>query len=213
MVPMFSSLETKWTWIRAFGILAIILFSIHVADGASDGVLTQYLGNDFQVTWDGEWWRLFSAQFLHIDWTHLLIDIGCMLVLAALLHKTSRPLTGICLFLVAGCVGQWFGVLAWHLNLTDYRSLVGSSDGIHGLIMLYIVQEYRLSTHQTERIAWIAGLLLLVVSTVYTCATGKMPFAESLRSPGYNHWGGILVFWLAIGMGLFPPRDERTHHE
>ena len=213
MVTIFSSLETKCTWIQAFGILAIILIFIHVADVATGGILTQYLCNDFHITWDGAWLRLFRAQFLNIDWTHLLIDIGCMLVLAALLHKTSRPLAGICLFLLAGCVGQWFGVLAWHLNLTNYRSLVGSSDGIHGLILLYIVQEYRHTTHQTERIAWIAGLMLLVVSTVYTCATGKMPFAESLRSPGYNHWGGIIVFWLAIGMGLFPPRDKRIHHE
>jgi len=164
--------------------------------------MAEQFRNAFASVWRGEWWRLVSAQFLHLDLTHLVIDVGCILAMATMLRGSPQPGRAVAIFVVGGVLGQFFGALAWRWGLTEYACLVGSSDGVHGLIYLYVAREYRGTADRRGRAAWMTGALALMASTVYTCVTGQMAFAGMLKSPGYNHLGGILAFVIAVESGF-----------
>ena len=197
------------SWLIAFGVLSAILVVVHCVDIATGGALAKQFRNSFAVVWQGEWWRLVTAQFLHLDLTHLLIDVGCILLMATMLRNCAKTGHAVAVFVVGGVLGQFFGALAWRLGVTEYASLVGSSDGVHGLVYLYIASEYRGAANWSGRWLWMGATLMLVASTVYTCMTGEMAFAGSLKSPGYNHFGGILAFMVALETGLLGTGDRR----
>ena len=196
-----------YSWVIAFGVLSGILVVVHYVDIATGGALARQFRNSFAVVWQGEWWRLVTAQFLHLDLTHLVIDVGCILLMAALLRNCAKPGHAVAVFVVGGVLGQFFGALAWRLGVTEYASLVGSSDGVHGLVYLYVASEYRGAAYWSGRCLWMGAALMLMASTVYTCVTGEMAFAGSLKSPGYNHFGGILAFMVALETGLLGMGD------
>ncbi len=199
----------RYGWLTAFGVLSGILVVVHYVDIATGGALTKRFSNSFAVVWQGEWWGLVTAQFLHLDLTHLVIDIGCILLMAAMLRNCEQPGRAVAVFVAGGVLGQFFGALAWRLGVTEYASLVGSSDGVHGLVYLYVAREYRGAANWSGRWLWMGSALMLVASTVYTCVTGEMAFAGSLKSPGYNHFGGILAFMVALDTGLLCMGDGR----
>ncbi len=200
----------------AFGLFVAALVCIQCVVAIAGWIAPDTLANDFAMTRDGEWWRVVTAQLLHLDWMHFIIDASCILCMAGLLRGLAAWGRTLTVFLVGGMVGQAFAAMAWNLGLTDYASLVGSSDGLHGLIYLYIAIEYRRAVTMGSRIMWIAAMGVLAASTVYTCWTGHMPFASMLKSPGYNHWGGILTFLIALECGFFGDaaglrrKEERT---
>lgn len=197
----------------AFGVFSGVLVLLQGLDNASQGAIAERLTNSFAITWHGEWWRVLTAQFLHLDWTHLIIDATGILVMAGLLSGKTHWGTTLAAFLIGGAMGQLLAVLAWRSGLTEYKSLVGSSDGLHGLVYLYIALEYRGARCGQPRIPWALAAITLLASTVYTCVTGQMPFAGMLKSPGYNHWGGILVFMAALECGLLAKPTSRRKGE
>ncbi len=199
----------RYGWLIAFGVLSGILVVVHYVDIATGGALATQFRNSFAVVWQGEWWRLVTAQFLHLDLEHLLIDVGCILLMATMLRRCTQPGRAVAVFVAGGVLGQIFAVSAWRLGVTEYASLVGSSAGLHGLVYLYIAREYRGATNWSGRWLWMGATSLLATSTVYTCITGEMAFASSLKSPGYSHFGGILAFMVALETGVLCMGDGR----
>ncbi len=196
-----------WTLLALLGVLVLT----QTGDSFTIGKLSAAIANRFDKAASGEWWRLFTGQLIHLGWFHLAVDGASIAVVWWLVAPYFRPLRLLVTFLVAGTMGQAFALLAWRYGLTEYGSLVGSSDALHGLVYLYIAVMYRSSGNLRERLGWLVGAAVMTASTVYTCLTGRMLISSVMLSPGYNHFGGILGFILGLEIGfLKPARGEKT---
>ena len=193
-----------------WGLFAILL-CLQGLDFLTGGAAQRLLENRFVLTAGGQWGRLFTAQFIHLDWFHVILDVICIALLWAMLIPLCSQWRILVCFVVSGTVAQAFALGAWSLGLTQGTSLVGSSDALHGLIYLYLRQLYEDATNRRDRVWALSGVAMLLVSTLYTCATGTMIFAPMLKSPGYNHLGGILVFVLAVETGFLRPQSGSAH--
>ncbi|NQU22394.1 MAG: rhomboid family intramembrane serine protease [Candidatus Nealsonbacteria bacterium] len=192
-------------------VFSTLIVLLQAADTITDGAIQNLMENRFVLTAAGQPWRLFTAQFIHIDWLHVAIDVICIAVVWVLVRRSSRVLPLCFSFLVAGTIGQLFALLAWRWGLTGYTSLVGSSDALHGLFYLYIRRMYDQSQDRWQRFEWLIVMGFLLGSIAYTCATGTMIMSGALRSPGYNHIGGIVVFALAVELGWLKTSDGTSH--
>lgn len=178
---------------------------LQTLDSLTHGNLRTLIGNRFAATADGEWWRLFTAQFIHLNWTHLAVDAACIGIVWRAIWAFYTPTRVFICFVIAGTAGQAFGLLAWLGGLTHYGSLAGSSDALHGLFYLYLRTFYVRAATIRAKLVFLAATVLLMTSVLYTCATGKMIVSDTMLSPGYNHLGGILVFMLAVSIGFLRP--------
>src|SRR5207302_9946394 len=84
----------------------------------------------------GQWWRLFTAIFLHADIGHLAMNMSIGLVLLGL--TMGRLGTGVGL-LAAYLTGVGGNILTWLIYSGDHRSL-GASGMIMGCVGLLAVQ-------------------------------------------------------------------------
>lgn len=90
-------------------------------------------GNRKGLFSDGEYYRLFTAFFLHIGILHLLINLT---VLSLYGHLLIRAI-GIYRFITILLVAAFFGAVASNV-FSAYQSSVGASGGIYGLIGAFI---------------------------------------------------------------------------
>jgi rhomboid protease GluP len=80
-------------------------------------------------TTNGEWWRLFSAMFVHTGLVHLLIAIACLLSLGFLLERAVGPAPFAAVYFAAG-------ILTNVVNLWNAPALTvsgGADGGIFGM--------------------------------------------------------------------------------
>jgi rhomboid family GlyGly-CTERM serine protease len=152
----------------------------------------------------GEVWRLVTANFIHLGWGHLVLNIAGFLAIGWLFAEDYSP-------------GAWFVILlacalassvGLYLLNPDIFRVVGLSGALHGLFA-------------AGAIAWIAGsdglgkwlLAGLAAKLAYEQAVGAMPFSEGIVGGGVvtdaHLWGaigGTLIALALLGWQRFGPR-------
>lgn len=129
----------------------------------------------------GQWWRLFSSQFVHLDVLHLVFNGYGLYVLGPILERFYGRKRFVTLYLASGTVGAaasyWF---------TDLAS-GGASGALYGLIGALIVfgLKYRSSLPDRLSRAFTVGLLPWVVLSL---AVG---FLEAVPMDNAAHLGGL----------------------
>jgi len=128
-VPIFGSgVELALVWI---GVL-LFCFTQQLQDS---GVEERYLNSSIQVFAEGEWYRPFTALFLHGDMEHLASNAVFGLIFGILVANSFGPLRGWGLILLSGFLGNLLN--AW-LNFPEpFRSL-GASTAVFGALGLLV---------------------------------------------------------------------------
>ncbi|MBT8086782.1 MAG: rhombosortase [Gammaproteobacteria bacterium] len=119
---------------------------------------------------DGELWRLVSAHFVHLGWSHLLLNVAGLGLVWYLVGDTFRQ--GAWLLIAAASVvfidlGLWFlnPQLIWY---------VGMSGLLHGLLAAGLTQKLREPDWESVLLA-----LGLFAKLAWEQAMGPMPGSES----------------------------------
>ncbi|QTN33045.1 rhomboid family intramembrane serine protease [Akkermansiaceae bacterium] len=80
---------------------------------------------------NGEWWRPFTALFLHGDGPHIAGNLASGAVFGMLVSKSLGPWKGWSMILLAGTAGN--AITSWILWPVDFRSL-GASTAVFGAL-------------------------------------------------------------------------------
>ena len=138
----------------------------------------------------GQWWRLFTATWLHADVAHLASNVGTGALTLGFAMGRYGPGTALCLSLVAGAAANIPGVL-----LRDPTARALGASGVVmaalGLLVGHAVVWWRISRYASKPV-WIslgAGVFLFLT-------LGVNPVSDVLAHAG-GFVGGILLGALA----------------
>ncbi|WP_084176679.1 rhomboid family intramembrane serine protease [[Limnothrix rosea] IAM M-220] len=168
----------------------------------------------------GEWWRIFTATFIHVDFAHLLTNLLTIYLLGSFVERhlgKGRYLfvyiaSGVAamltlLILVSAAQGFDFSILPrWSLFLTEeirfsYRQWVGASGSIMGMIGAIVVILFRgwrreHSTSARKQFQLISGIIIL-------------QFAIDLSSTNVSFYSHFLGLIFGILLTLLLTRERR----
>ncbi len=184
--------------------LNIAVFFIELWRGALGNPVTLHrLGAlDFSsVIGRGEFWRLFTALFLHYSVLHLAFNLFALYVLGPALEKIIGHLRFAACYLIAG-VGSTGGVIAltW-LKIVQPAELVGASGSVMGIVGAWagFLVRHRHLWQAKQRLLNI--LLIIVIQFVFDLSTPQVSTSA--------HLCGLITGFL-VGLYLSPRRGLLT---
>lgn len=103
---------------------------------------------------NGEWWRLLSANFLHLNTTHLLLNIAGLILVWLIFYNAVSSQWQI-IFLLSGMISNTLFVLLFSPSVQNF---VGLSGALHGVFVAFCIADL-------ARFKWISIIGLAGVAT------------------------------------------------
>lgn len=121
-------------------ILCGIWVFLELQGGSTDtNVLMKYGAlNTTYILSTGQYWRLFTAMFLHIGFAHLAFNVFALYIFGSRLEKYVNIGTYVSVYLIAGLVGSTFSLFGSYFLGTNAVS-AGASGAIYGLLAAVLV--------------------------------------------------------------------------
>lgn len=85
---------------------------------------------DLLAIFDGEIWRIFTAHWVHLGWSHALLNMAGLLLLAWL-HPSGRSIQWLLFYLISSTFISGYWLIGEH-----NAYYVGASGVLHGLLIL-----------------------------------------------------------------------------
>jgi membrane associated rhomboid family serine protease len=143
----------------------------------------------------GEWWRVFTAMFLHGNWEHLLVNGYALFMLGRFCEEVFGPLR----YFVTYVAGGLAGAAASTLNTQQAGLSVGASGAIMGLLgALIVVLILRRGTWPE---AWRRALLwnLVLLGAIQIFIGFQLPMVDNAAHVGGMVGGGAMALVVAPG--------------
>jgi rhomboid protease GluP len=153
-----------------------------------------------KIKTDHQYWRLFTGMFLHVNISHLLLDVIIEVIFVLSREASWRFLRFFAVFLLSNLAGAFMTLV---FAGSPRMAPVGANNGLFGVfgafVSLYIIV--------FERLLWkhrISMLLLMLVNgLLLTFAT-----SEQVNKTGAPGQVGGLFFGFCIGWSLFSVRSR-----
>ena len=140
----------------------------------------------------GEWYRLFTAMFLHYGVLHLLMNMYALWFLGRDIERVLGPARYIGLYLLAGLGGN----VAAYLFSAPNSMTAGASTAVFGMMAAIFVLLKRLNLS-------VAPIMpVIVINVVFTFVISNISIA--------GHLGGLVVGALVAAILAYAPRENRT---
>ena len=118
--------------------------------------LRRYGGVDNSQLASGEWWRLLTAQFVHVSQAHMLFNVITLLLLAVAIEKAAGSFRLMLLWLISGLAGTYASI---YRVPPPYDIGSGASQAIMGLAGAAVVVLRR----NTDSPRWLIVTLLITL--------------------------------------------------
>jgi membrane associated rhomboid family serine protease len=146
---------------------AIFLFEISVGDSNDPEVLHRIGALEpYAVVVQGEYWRLFTALFLHGGLAHLGFNLFALYVLGPPLERSIGTMRFVACYLISG-LASGAGVIGLTLiGLVRPAQLVGASGCIMGVVgaLAGFLMRHRHAPHARQRLANIAVIVAIQIA-------------------------------------------------
>ena len=171
--------------IAMIAINAVILVLIYLAGFPADMFVPARFGAivPYRINVHGEWWRLFTAMFIHFGVEHFFPNTIGLIVFGTRLERYFGRTIFLTVYIVSGLMGSWASLLFTQ----GYAA--GASGAIYGLIGA-IFAYTRLTRRDIEHMNWYTLSLFIGIGIVLGFLT-----------PGVDNFGhlGGLIGGLGIG--------------
>jgi membrane associated rhomboid family serine protease len=161
--------------------VAAFLFEISIGDWNDPEVLHQIGALEpYAVVVQGQYWRLFTALFLHGGFAHLLFNVFALYVLGPPLERSIGAVRFALCYLVSGLGSSAGVVLLTVIGLVQVSQLVGASGCIMGIVGAWagFLLRHRHAPHAKQRLANI--FMIIVIQTAFDLSTPQVSMAAHL---------------------------------
>lgn len=141
---------------------------------------------------DGQYWRLFTAMFLHVGGSHIFFNSLALLIFGQLVEKHYGHVRFLIIYILAGLAGS---VASYILNpIAIAAGASGAVFGILGALAAFLVTQRKVFGKMALHSLY--GLIIL----------GSINLLYGFFVPGIDNWAHIggLVTGFALGMFLTP---------
>jgi rhomboid family GlyGly-CTERM serine protease len=157
----------------------------------------QALSFDRNALADGQWWRLLTAHFVHLDAEHAILNGLGVVLMWALFARDYSPWRWAAIYsgsALAVSAGLWFG----NPELTWY---VGASGALHGVMTAGTIAHLR----RRDLDGWILAVFI-VAKLAYEQFAGALPFAGTSNTIVDAHLYGAIA-GVVLGLVLKSRRE------
>jgi rhomboid family GlyGly-CTERM serine protease len=196
--------------VRAALLLPALALLIYVVPGLADPLSLQRA-----AVLDGQWWRILTGHLTHFTLSHLLWDVGTLLVLGILAEGRSRAQFAAAVLGSAVLISA--AVLWLQPQLSAYRGLSGIDSALFGLVAVTLLCEQLRQRSWLVAAAIAAALLGFGGKIAFELLTHTAMFARDL-GPGVmpvalahivgGAWGALVALAPPIQRAI-PPRLQR----
>ncbi len=177
--------------------LLLVLATVHLVNDVflrdeMQEKLLMWAGNSADSVKSGEWWRLFTALFLHANLLHLAMNGVGLWLFGSAVEKTMGRWRLLAVFLVGGALGNLAS--AW---VAHYDVAIGASGGVFAVIGAFAVGVWRLRSPMYYALRRRLLVLLAVMVAADFTIGGLEPQVDNLAHVG-GFFAGIL---LAVVLG------------
>lgn len=173
---------------RAYGLALLAVLALFLLPELDGSAAREALSYQREALSRGEWWRLVSAHFVHLDFEHAALNGMGVVLMWALFARDHTPARWLTIYLgsaLAVSAGLWFfsPEIAWY---------VGASGALHGVMTAGTLAHLR----RGDLDGWILAVFI-VVKLAYEQLAGALPFAGSpdtvVDAHLYGAIGGVLL--------------------
>jgi membrane associated rhomboid family serine protease len=157
------------------------LFEISVGDWNDPEVLHRIGALEpYAVIAQGEYWRLFTALFLHGGFAHLLFNIFALYVLGPPLERSIGTTRFAACYLISGLASSAGVVVLTVIGLVQVAQLVGASGCIMGIVGAWagFLVRHRHAPHAKQRLANV--VMIIAIQTAFDLSTPQVSMAAHL---------------------------------
>ena len=178
---------------RGYGLALLLILGLLLLPELDGEAAREALSYQREALGEGQWWRLLSAHFVHLDFEHAALNGMGVVLMWALFARDYPPLQWLAIYLGAALTvsaGLWFfsPEIDWY---------VGASGALHGVMTAGTLAHLR----RRDLDGWILAVFI-VLKLGYEQVAGALPFAGSpdtvVDAHLYGAIGGVvlaLVFW------------------
>ncbi|MER7847592.1 rhomboid family intramembrane serine protease [Kitasatospora sp. NPDC096077] len=148
----------------------------------------------------GQWYRLLTATFLHLEWWHVGMNMVALLFLGPPLEQALGRLRFLALYLLAGLGGSTLTFLV----AGDWVVSLGASGAIFGLIGATVVLQLR----NRGPLGPVLALLVFNLVITFSGARGG-PGGAGPSIDWRAHLGGLVIGALTAFGLMYAPRERR----
>jgi membrane associated rhomboid family serine protease len=174
------------------------LFEISVGDLNESEVLHR-LGalEPYAVLAQGEYWRLFTALFLHGGFTHLLFNVFALYILGPPLERSIGTIRFAVCYLISGLASSAGVVALTVVGFVQVAQLVGASGCIMGIVGTWagFLVRYRHAPQAKQRLGNV--VMIIVIQVAFDLSTPQVSMAA--------HVCGLIAGFF-LGLILAPRR-------
>jgi membrane associated rhomboid family serine protease len=174
--------------------VAAFLFEISLGDWNNPEVLHQIGALEpHAVVVQGEYWRLFTALFLHGGFAHLLFNVFALYVLGPPLERSIGAVRFTLCYLISGLASSAGVVLLTVIGLVQVTQLVGASGCIMGIVGAWagFLLRHRHAPHAKQRLANI--FMIIVIQTAFDLSTPQVSMAAHLCGLAAGFFLGLIL--------------------
>jgi membrane associated rhomboid family serine protease len=157
------------------------LFEISVGDLNDPGVLHRIGALEpYAVVAKGEYWRLFTALFLHGGFTHLLFNIFALYILGPPLERSIGTIRFALCYVISGLASSAGVVGLTVIGLVQANQLVGASGCIMGIVGAWagFLVRHRHAPQAKQRLANVG--MIVVIQIAFDLSTPQVSMAAHL---------------------------------
>jgi membrane associated rhomboid family serine protease len=181
---------------------AAFIFEISFGNWTDPEVLHQ-LGalEPYAVVMQGQYWRLFTALFLHAGFVHLLFNLFALYVLGPPLERSIGALRFAICYLISGLISSAGVVVLTVIGIVQVAQLVGASGCIMGIVGAWagFLLRHRHTPHAKQRLGNV--LMIVAIQTAFDLSTPQVSMAAHL-------WG--LFSGAVLGFVLTPRPSNKN---
>lgn len=186
------------------------LFEISVGDLNDPEVLHRVGALDaYAVVAQGEYWRLFTALFLHGGFTHLLFNVFALYVLGPPLERSIGTIRFAVCYLISG-IASSAGVVGLTLvGLVQASELVGASGCIMGIVGAWagFLLRHRHAPQAKQRLGNI--VLIIVIQVAFDLSTPQVSMAAHLCGLVAGFFLGLILAPRAVAVARMDASDSK----